>query len=132
MEKSKSKNPSSNRGYRKIKKMVMDKKIVKTKKDIRSFLIASGFKPAWCKESVTQEYIKPIADEDLYVYQINGEDITDIESLDEPVFFSENGKDPAETPMYRYSKQYPNLKAMVEGERKRGVVFKGLRKWILK
>lgn len=110
----------------------MENKIITTKKNIRSFLIASGFKPAWCKESVTQEYIKPIADEDLYVYQINGEDITDIESLEEPVLFSENGKDPIETPMYRYSEKYPNLKAMVDGEIKRGVIFKGLRKWILK
>lgn len=113
--------------------MKNDKKEIKTQKDIRQFLIDCGFDPLWSDEHVLQEYLKEIKDDDLYVYQINGDGISDIENLDDTVYFSENGKDPSITPMYRYSAEYPNLKAMVEAESKRGIDFsKGLRKWSIK
>lgn len=110
--------------------MVKARKIIKTQKDIRTFLIDCGFKPAWSEGNWLQAYMKKIKDEDLYEYQINGCDISDIETLDETVFFTENGIDPSITWMYRYSEEYPNLKAMVEAETKRGIDFSGgLKKW---
>lgn len=108
------------------------KKRVKTSKDIRSFLKACSFEPCTSGNGCC-EYLKEISGDNLYVYQINAEAITDILFVDEKVFFSENGKDPSITPMYRYSVEYPNLKAMVEEETKRGIDFSGgLEKWLIK
>lgn len=113
--------------------MVKVKKIIKTKKDIQTFLITCGFERFNSIYSGVCEYLKDIQGDDIYVYQINGEGITDIESPDEMVIFCENGKNPSITPMYRYSKEYQNLKAMVEAESNRGIDFSGgLKKWSLK
>lgn len=109
------------------------RKIVKTQKQIRTFLMDCGFEPAWPTGHGLQSYMKEIKGDHLYEYQINGCDISDIETIDEIVFFTENGIDPDKTPMYRYSVEYPNLKAMVEAESKRGIDFsRGLKKWNLK
>jgi hypothetical protein len=75
------------------------------------------------------EYIKEKAGDELYCYQINGEGISKIESLDEPAIFCINGKDPSITPMYSYSKEYPNLKALVMGESHRNIFKNGLKNW---
>lgn len=110
----------------------MNKKNIKSKEDIRQFLIDCGFDPAWGKGSWLQAYMKKITGDRLYEYQINGRDISEIETLEEAVFFTENGIDPSIIPMFRYSVEYPNLKAMVEAESKRGIDFSGgLEKWSL-
>jgi len=96
-------------------------KKVNYSKIIQSFLKACGFE---CIDSGGFcEFLKEIKGDDLYVYQINGEDISQITTPNELVIFSENGKDPDKTPMYRYCKEYPNFKSMVEGESKRGIDF---------
>lgn len=113
--------------------MVRARKIVKTQKDIQSFLIACGFNRSYSYINNIGHYLRDIEGDDLYIHQIDGEGLQDIESIDSPVTFTENGKDSSITPLFRYSVEYPNLKTMVEAESKRGIDFSGgLKKWQFK
>lgn len=111
----------------------MNKKNIKTQKDIQSFLIDCGFTRTYSYINGIGHYLRDIEDDDVYIHQIDGWGLRDIESLDAGVVFVENGKDSSVTPMWRYCQDYPNLKAMVEAETKRGIDFSGgLEKWSLK
>ena len=119
------------------------KRIVKTGKNVEMFLRDCGFDyfaslgkrgcafPSGCCEFVANIPNDSKFDNKLYCFQINGEGISEIESIDEPVVFSVNGKDPSITPLFTYSKTYPNFKAMIEGELDKGCFSSALKTWRL-
>lgn len=111
--------------------MKKKKQKIKDNKGIQKFLAICGFARISYNGTFC-EYHKEIKGDDIYDYQINGLDISDIDTIDEPCIFSENGIEPSETPMYRYSQEYPDFRSMIKGESKRGVDFsKGLKKYLL-
>lgn len=104
------------------------KRIVKTGKHIELFLRNCGFQycaslgkrgcpyPSGCCEFLADIKDNKQFDSNLYCFQINGQGLSEIQSINEPVLFSINGKDPSITPLFAYSKEYQNFKAMIEGE----------------
>lgn len=116
----------NNRGIKVTENKII--RSVKTGRQIETFLKAAGFTYLASKRDMANPYgsgcgcfVKEIKGNKDYVYQINGVGISEIESINEPVLFSENGCDPVKTPMYRYSKEYPDFYSMVRNESKRGV-----------
>ncbi len=103
---------------------------VKTGKQIEMFLRLAGFDYLASLSKNTMyasgccEYVKPM--DALFSYQINGDGLSEIKSVKDTVIFSENGADPSVTPMYRYSKIYPNFREMIIGEKHRGIFNEAL------
>lgn len=119
------------------------KRIIKNAKNIEMFLRDCGFDyfaslgkrgcpyPSGCCEYLADIKDNKQFDNTLYCFQVNGQGLSEITSVDEPVIFSVNGKDPSITPMYAYSKEYPNLKAMIEGESDKVDFSSALKNWRL-
>lgn len=119
------------------------KRIIKTPKNIEMFLRESGFDyfaslgkrgcpyPSGCCEFIADIKDNKKFDNTIYCFQINGEGLSEIQSIDEPVIFSVNGKDPSITPLAIYSKEYPSFKAMIEGESDKVDFSSALKTWRL-
>ena len=103
------------------------KRLIQTPADVLHFLVDCGF--VWVTLGGCYEYHKPIPNEYDYVFQINDEGFEDIKSLNTPIIFTENGRDPSTHPLSRYEKSYPSLKEFVEAENERVDFSQGLSKW---
>lgn len=114
------------------------KRMIKTPKSIVLFLRDCGFDCGHSKQdgknpyaSGICEFWKEIKGDDKYCFQINGEGLSEIKSVNEPVYFSINGKDPSITPMYKRCTLYPNFKSLIESENKLVDFSKGLMNFII-
>src|ERR1700722_16576172 len=81
------------------------KRILKTGRNIETFLKECGFVYYASKLSGNNryasgccEFIKEKLGDALYCFQINGLGLAEIKSVNEPIVFSINGKDPSVTP----------------------------------
>lgn len=91
------------------------KKVLNSPENIKAFLRDCGF-IHMTGGNGCHEYIAPIEGDDIYVYQINGIGLSEIKSVDQPVIFSVNGKDPSVTPLAKSITEYPNLQMLIDDE----------------
>lgn len=111
--------------------MAINMKNINTAEQAEKFLKDCGFIGYHSVFSGVGEYIADKENDELYCYQINGEDITRVADLNEAVIFTINGKDPSITPLYSYSKEYYNFKEMIDGEKHRNIFNEGFKNWKL-
>lgn len=107
---------------------MINMKNLNTAEQAEQFLKDCGFKHL-APLSGIHEYIREKEGDKEYCFQINGADLSNIESFNEIVVFTINGIDTSTTPMYCYIKQYPNFKAMIDGEKHRNIFNDGFKNW---
>ncbi len=106
------------------------KQQIKIAADIRRFLGLCGFQYTAAGNGC-HEFTKEKKGDKLYCYQINGEGLAEIKSPNEKIIFSINGIDPSVTPLAIYTKEYPNLQALVDGEKEKINFEPAFEKWTL-